>query len=112
MYNLFVDNHRRFKRQRMRMVDEGQLPGGIADLPGTENPEKDQQRLQQMESLDAALSQLSDEHRLVVLLHDTEGYKLTEIQELTGLPVGTVKSRLHRARARLKDLLIADGTFS
>jgi RNA polymerase sigma-70 factor (ECF subfamily) len=112
MYNLFIDNHRRFKRQRMRMVDEGQLPGGIAELPGTENPEKDQQRLQQMQSLDVALSQLSEEHRLVVLLHDTEGYKLTEIQALTGLPVGTVKSRLHRARARLKDLLIADGTFS
>lgn len=112
MYNLFVDNHRRFKRQRMRIVDEGQLPGGIAEFAGEENPEKDQQRVQQMERLDAALAQLSDEHRLVVLLHDTEGYKLTEIQALTGVAVGTVKSRLHRARARLKELLIADGTFS
>ncbi|MGB5166294.1 MAG: RNA polymerase sigma factor [Woeseiaceae bacterium] len=112
MYNLFVDNHRRYKRQRMRLVEEGQLPGGIAELAGKENPEKDQQRLQQIESLEAALAQLSDEHRLVVLLHDTEGYKLTEIQALTGVPVGTVKSRLHRARARLKELLIADGTFS
>jgi RNA polymerase sigma-70 factor (ECF subfamily) len=45
-----------------------------------------------------------------VLLHDTEGYKLTEIQELTGTPVGTLKSRLHRARARLREFLDADGT--
>ena len=62
--------------------------------------------------LDNALAQLSDEHRIVVLLHDSEGYKLTEIQELTGTPVGTVKSRLHRARARLREILLADGTIS
>ena len=60
--------------------------------------------------LDNALRQLSEEHRLVVLLHDTEGYKLNEIQELTGTPVGTLKSRLHRARARLREILNADGT--
>ncbi|MCH7835108.1 MAG: RNA polymerase subunit sigma-24, partial [Proteobacteria bacterium] len=51
-------------------------------------------------------------HRLIVLLHDTEGYKLKEIQDITGVPVGTIKSRLHRARARLRDILSPDGTFS
>jgi len=61
--------------------------------------------------LDAALSRLSHEHRLVVLLHDAEGYKMTEIQALTGVPVGTVKSRLHRARARLREILAQDGTI-
>ena len=61
--------------------------------------------------LERALGQLSEEHRLVVLLHDSEGYKLKEIQDLTGDPVGTVKSRLHRARARLRELLTEDGTF-
>ena len=64
------------------------------------------------EQLDKALQQLSDEHRIVVLLHDTEGYKLAEIEALTGIPVGTVKSRLHRARARLREILVADGTIS
>ena len=49
---------------------------------------------------------------MVVLLHDTEGYKLEEIQDLTGVPVGTVKSRLHRARARLRQILDNDGTIS
>jgi RNA polymerase sigma-70 factor (ECF subfamily) len=48
----------------------------------------------------------------VVLLHDSEGYKLSEIQEITGDPVGTIKSRLHRARARLREILSADGTIS
>ena len=61
--------------------------------------------------LERALAALSDGHRTVVLLHDVEGYKLSEIQDLTGEPLGTLKSRLHRARARLRDLLAADGTF-
>ena len=46
------------------------------------------------------------------MLHDTEGYKLEEIHELIGAPIGTIKSRLHRARARLKEILTDVGTFS
>ena len=113
MYNLFIDEKRRFTRQRMRMVDEGQLgAGGIEQFAGHDDPVADNQRMEQILRLDAALQQLSDEHRIVVLLHDTEGYKLNEIQELTGTPVGTIKSRLHRARARLREILTNDGTIS
>lgn len=112
MYNLFIDERRRYARQRLHVIEEGQLPGeGIAGLPGSEDPVADNERADKLRRLDAALSQLSEEHRLIVLLHDTEGYKLTEIQSLTGTPIGTVKSRLHRARARLRELLLADGTF-
>ena len=68
--------------------------------------------IDELRRLDGALRQLSDEHRTIVLLHDTEGYKLKEIQELMGIPVGTVKSRLHRARARLREILSENGTFS
>jgi RNA polymerase sigma-70 factor (ECF subfamily) len=112
MYNHFIDNRRRFSRQRLVSVDEGQLPpGGIESLPGADNPERDAERLDNIIRLDKALAALSDDHRLVVLLHDTEGYKLTEIQEITGDPVGTLKSRLHRARARLRELLSAAEPF-
>jgi len=113
MYNLFIDEQRRFARRRMHTVEEGFLPGSsIEGFAGTEDPERDQRRLEKLQQLDAALSQLSDEHRLIVLLHDTEGYKLDEIHTLIGIPVGTVKSRLHRARARLREILTAGGTFS
>jgi len=113
MYNLFVDEKRRFKRRRLHTVEEGEMSGdGLAGLPGGEDPVQENQRQEKNQRLDTALAQLSDEHRIVVLLHDTEGYKLTEIQELTGTPVGTVKSRLHRARARLREILTADGTIS
>ncbi len=115
MYNLFIDEKRRFARRRLHMVEEGQLPGeGLQGLAGSDsdNPATDNERLERLACLDAALQQLSDEHRIVVLLHDTEGYKLAEIEELTGVPVGTVKSRLHRARSRLRQILVADGTIS
>ncbi len=113
MYNMFVDRYRASKRQRLRVVGEESLPpGGLEEMPGVENVEEDQQRFEKLKRLDAALQKLSDEHRMVVLLHDTDGYKLSEIEELTGIPTGTIKSRLHRARARLRQILVEDGTFS
>jgi RNA polymerase sigma-70 factor (ECF subfamily) len=113
MYNLFIDEQRRYRRRRMHVVDEGFLPvGGIEEFAGRDNPVRDQERLEKLRQLDAALARLSDEHRIVVLLHDTEGYKIAEIEELTGVPAGTVKSRLHRARARLREMLTEGGTFS
>ena len=112
MYNLFIDERRRYARQRLHTLEEAEMTGdGIAGLPGDEDPVRDQAQLERMLMLDAALSELSDEHRTIVLLHDTEGYKLTEIHELMDIPVGTVKSRLHRARARLREILTANGTF-
>lgn len=112
MYNLFIDERRRFARRRLNTVEEGEMSGdGIAGLSGAQDPAIDNERRERILALDAALAKLSDEHRIVVLLHDTEGYKLTEIQELTGTPVGTIKSRLHRARARLREILTANGTI-
>lgn len=113
MYNHFIDNRRRFARQRLHSVSEAELPGrGLDSLPGKLDPARDAERLDNITRLDRALSALSEDHRLVVLMHDSEGYKLLEIQDITGTPVGTLKSRLHRARARLREILAADGTKS
>ena len=112
MYNHFIDNRRKFARQRLVMVEEGGLPAkSIESLPGGTGPEQDAEREDNILRLEAALAELSDDHRLLILLHDTEGYKLEEIQSLTGQPLGTIKSRLHRARARLRELLANNGTF-
>ena len=60
------------------------------------------------ELLVGALDELSEQHRLVVSLRDLRGYSYPEIARLLGVPEGTVKSSLHRGRARLMERL-ADG---
>jgi RNA polymerase sigma-70 factor (ECF subfamily) len=57
------------------------------------------------EALRKALEQLSDEHRDVVLLHEMEGLTYEETAEVLGIPVGTVKSRLHHAFLGLRRTL-------
>ena len=61
---------------------------------------------------EGALAALSEEHRIVLFLHDADGYTLQEIHELTGTPVGTLKSRLHRARLAMREILESNGTLS
>ena len=59
--------------------------------------------------LEGALAELPEEWRMVVLLSDVHGLSYEEIADATGVPVGTVKSRLSRARSRLRDLLRESG---
>lgn len=112
LYNQFIDHQRKYARMRLRSVplDEksDQLPDADA---GTRTPEQQASVEFDIRKLNRALAELSIEHRAVLLMHDSEGYKLIEIQTITGVSLGTLKSRLHRARARLRELLQADGTF-
>jgi RNA polymerase sigma-70 factor (ECF subfamily) len=55
--------------------------------------------------LQQAIGELDDEHRVLVILRDVEDLSMEEICEITGLPDGTVKSRLHRARMALRKKL-------
>ena len=68
-------------------------------------PAGDFERLQLQETIQKTLNQLSADHRLVVVLKDIEGMSQEEISETLNCSVGTVKSRLSRARAHLRDLL-------
>jgi RNA polymerase sigma-70 factor (ECF subfamily) len=103
LYNRFVDGHRAEGRRRLVIV------GGDASLPEPTVPGADGETLaaagQRLERLDAGLQCLSREQQEIVLLHDAEGYTLAEVSVMTGTPVGTLKSRLSRARARLRELL-------
>jgi len=55
--------------------------------------------------VDWGLSSLDEEQRLVLVLRDVEGQSYEDIATITGLNLGTVKSRLHRGRLRLKEVL-------
>ena len=68
----------------------------------------DQEGLGRCMDLEQALQQLDDEDRMIVWLHDVEGYKHLEIAALVGKTESYSKTRLNRARAKLR-ALIADG---
>ncbi|MCD6365013.1 MAG: sigma-70 family RNA polymerase sigma factor [Planctomycetes bacterium] len=55
--------------------------------------------------IDVAIEELDEEFRLMIILRDMEDMDYAEISRVTSLPVGTVKSRLHRARCALRDKL-------
>ncbi len=102
LYNRFVDEHRARKRRPLTLVGDSEQ---LERPDESEDPAKHTQANSQSARLNQALARLSDEHRQLVLLHDAEGYSLKELEAITGTTVGTLKSRLSRARARLRDLL-------
>jgi len=55
-------------------------------------------------SMQEALARLSVDHREILLLHDVQGFRYEEIADLTGIPIGTVKSRLFSARMSLRKI--------
>jgi RNA polymerase sigma-70 factor (ECF subfamily) len=57
-------------------------------------------------ALNRALAQITDDQRTAIVLYDVEGYDYAEIAGLTGVSVGTVKSRIHRGRLALRGLLL------
>jgi RNA polymerase sigma-70 factor (ECF subfamily) len=59
--------------------------------------------------LERALERLPAGYRTVVVLHDVEGLEHEEVAEILGCHVGTSKSQLHKARARLREILAAEG---
>ena len=76
-----------------RMADDGE-----ADASGTS---------EETGRVTALLQTLDDEQRAVIVLRDIEGFDYQQIGEILGLPVGTVKSRLHRARMTLRQGLVS-----
>lgn len=105
--NLFIDMLRRRPRARVESLDApvttrsgGEVVREIADDRG--NPEADVVDRQMAADVQQALLALHPDLRAVVVLSDIEGYAYEEIAEALGIPVGTVKSRLHRARKTLQ----------
>jgi RNA polymerase sigma-70 factor (ECF subfamily) len=57
-------------------------------------------------ALNQALAQVTDDQRTAIVLYDVEGYDYGEIASMTGVSLGTVKSRIHRGRLALRELLV------
>jgi RNA polymerase sigma-70 factor (ECF subfamily) len=70
-----------------------------------DGPEERAERSRLDERILHALSRLNPEQRAVIILHDIEGYSLVDLETMLDAPLGTLKSRLHRARQRLRKFL-------
>jgi RNA polymerase sigma-70 factor (ECF subfamily) len=81
--------------------------GGTEPLDESEfsRPEHALEKAEQERRIQEALKRLSPEHRTVLILKDMEGQKYEAMAEILQVPIGTVRSRLHRARLELREIL-------
>lgn len=82
----------------------------VAELPEVAAPDGAVDASPLVLSVQQALTTLDDTSRMLLILVAVEGLSYAEAAEIAGLPVGTVKSRVHRARARLAALLVEAGS--
>jgi RNA polymerase sigma factor (sigma-70 family) len=109
MYRIFIDQLRRQRNSPVQFgVEENLEDDTQSEVQRTTNDDEPEVLVEQQltqERIAAAWQHLSDDHRVVLSMHDIEEYSLVEIAAMTDTPVGTLKSRVHRARARLRELL-------
>lgn len=107
LYREFVDRWRREKRVPVNFstldTNEYDHQENLSD--DSCSPENEVAGMQLQKQLALAVAKLNDDQRTLIMFHDVEGYTLEELSVVLSVPVGTVKSRIHRARARLREIL-------
>ena len=103
--NAAMDQQRAKKRRPVQpypeLDDETWQPPAGAEA----DPERTALDGERTRVLGRALAQITDDQRAAIVLYDVEGYDYAEIAEMTGVSLGTVKSRIHRGRLALRDML-------
>jgi RNA polymerase sigma-70 factor (ECF subfamily) len=100
------------RKQRVALsLHNARAGGGEVEPPDRSEYTQPDHALTQAEEerrVQHALSRLSPEHRAVLILKDMEGQKYETMAEVLQVPIGTIRSRLHRARLELRELLRKD----
>lgn len=110
--NTCIDEYRKKKRhhQKAYSLDEpidyedGEIDRQIKDPSNT--PEQYLVQKEQVDEVRKAINDLKEDHKVIIILRDIRGYSYEEISEILKCSVGTVKSRLSRARNALKDIIL------
>ena len=103
--NATYDYLRRTKRRPETSIEENIV--AFSDTFRASDPEPEATALSSElgRTITEGLMTLSEDHRLSIILVDMDGYRYEEAAEVLGVSVGTVKSRLNRARGRMRDFL-------
>lgn len=115
--NACRDELRRRRRQSIVYLDQpveaddGEVTRQVADL-AENGPEDALERLELQHVIQKGIDSLDEHHRMVIILRDVQGFSYGEIAGITGENLGTVKSRINRARKALKDYLSAAELFA
>ena len=111
--NVCTDMLRKYARHPETSLNDGEEEDAGRDLPDeTYAPEPLYERTALREQVQAALGELSPEHRQIIVLRDITGLRYDEIAGVLQLSGGTVKSRLYRAREKLASILRRMGNNS
>lgn len=100
-------DHQRKKKTNLSVEKDNNGYGGF-DLPDTSDesdPQNQTEKNERIRAVRQAIAALPDESREIIVLREYENYSYAEIAEMLGIEVGTVKSRLNRAREKIKNLL-------
>ncbi len=114
LYRTFIDRKRKSNRSPLILMsgmkkDDNNYTDFFEMVPSKNpGPDASLEQLFTKQRLQKALGKLNDDQRNVCILHDIEGYTLVELSDILSTPVGTLKSRLHRARARLRNILAGE----
>ncbi|MBA4185516.1 MAG: RNA polymerase sigma factor [Acidobacteria bacterium] len=100
--NQVLMHFRRRSVKNEKTSEDGEIPEQI--VPGTENQAK--MPVLDRIALTRAIEQLPPGYKSAFVLHDVEGYEHEEVARILGISVGTSKSQLHKARLKLRGLLI------
>jgi len=84
-------------------TEDGNIPKAIVDP--SDSPETLYEKKSIQEFIQRGLLELKEDQRELLVLRDLQGFSYGEMGELLGLPEGTIKSKLHRARMELKEVL-------
>jgi RNA polymerase sigma-70 factor (ECF subfamily) len=103
--NAAMDTQRARKRRPVQPYPEFEDESWQPPAGEEADPERAAVHAERSRAIAAALTRITDDQRAAIVLYDIEGYDYGEIAEMTGVSLGTVKSRIHRGRLALRDIL-------
>jgi RNA polymerase sigma-70 factor (ECF subfamily) len=102
-FNVGISHLRR--KKPTASIDQIQEDAGQQPIDDVEAPSDRMEQQERAVRIRAGLEQLNEQHRTILVLREIDGSSYEQISEILSLPVGTVRSRLHRARMQLRDQL-------